>query len=175
MKTHLLLLLLRWRHLRLLGASTAINDLAEEQALILYLLQQELKFVPSRNRKVFNNALSLLEKRRRKGRIPRSCLHHPNESAWRQVLNGGDDGALITLTGLDFEVLVDLHSDFKTYYDNISPHCTSRLMKVKKVPGRSRLMTSLDCLGLCLPWTRTSRGMFVLSMIFGMTASFVSA
>ena len=69
MKTHLLLLLLRWRHLRLLGASTAINDSAEEQALILYLIQQELKFIPSRNRKVFYNALSLLEKRRRKERF----------------------------------------------------------------------------------------------------------
>ena len=69
METHLLLLLLRWRHLRLLGASTAINDSAEEQALILYLIQQELKFIPSRNRKVFYNALSLLEKRRRKERF----------------------------------------------------------------------------------------------------------
>ena len=46
-----------------------MNDLAEEQVLVLYLLQQELKFVPSRNRKVFYNALSLLEKRRRKERF----------------------------------------------------------------------------------------------------------
>ena len=116
MKTHLLLLLLlllRWRQRCSLGASNDINDSAEEEALVIFLLQQKLKFIPSRNRKIFYNALSLLEKRRRKVKIPRSCLHDPNESAWKQVLNGGDDGALITLTGLDFKALADLHSDFK--------------------------------------------------------------
>ena len=60
------------------------------------------------------------------------------------------------------------------FYDNISPHRPSGLMKVKKVSGRRRLLTSLDCLGLCLSWTRTRGGMFVLSMIFGMTSSSVS-
>ena len=95
MKTHLLLLHLRWRQRCSLGTSYDINDSAEEEVLILFLLQQELKLIPSRNRKVFYIALSLPEKRRRRGKIPRSCLHDPNKSSWKKVLNGGDDGALI--------------------------------------------------------------------------------
>jgi hypothetical protein len=40
--------------------------------------------------------------------------------------------------------------------------------------GHPRLLTAIDCLGLCLAWTRTRGSRMVLQIIFGMTAVPVS-
>ena len=88
---------------------------------------------------------------------------------------------MITLTGLDHAAFRSLHNNlFKRLFMEYTPHTKNgevMLMKKdvsKRRPGRKRLLTSKDCLGLVLAWTRTRGSMFTLQLIFGMTGSAVS-
>ena len=144
-----------------------------ELALIQFLKSQEVN-KPSRNRKTFNQMLSSLEKKRRARKIPRGSLHTPENSAWRKVLSGRSDGAMITLTGVDHVTFNMLHDKFCPLYNTLSPHNTEGILSKIGKPGRRRVFSSWDCLGLCLAWTRTRGGLFMLSMMFGITSSGIS-
>lgn len=131
----------------------------------------------SRYKKRYYNELKRLQRQRRDRRIPRLALHHPQSSAWVQLLNSGNDQALITLTGLDFDTFKWLEGNFTQVYDNYSPFVSpdGRLVPLNKGRGRKRMMTGEDCLGLCLAWTRTRGAVYALQMIFGLTGTSVSA
>ena len=124
MKTHLLLLLFHWRRHRRLSStthSTQTNNDNDDEILLLLLRSQE-KFVHSRNRKVFHNTLSFIERRRRSNKIPRPSLLDVDKSSWRQLYNSQDDSALKMLTGFDFLSFEELNDQFAPYYNSLRPH-----------------------------------------------------
>ena len=98
------------------------------------------------------------------------CLAYPY--ALRQ------DQALITLTGLDFSTFDWLSDKFAVSFDAHSPWIDQTDGNIVPLPpgqrGRPRIITSIDCLGLCLAWTRTRGSSMVLQMIFGLTLNPVS-
>lgn len=146
--------------------------------VILFILQNERMkrkkafFVPSRNRKVFYRTLPSWEKDRRRNRVPRIALQHPSESAWRKIYESRSDQALITLTGFDFDTFEWLHEMFEPIYNQYSPFIdrNGQLVRLKcPKEGRKRMLTSRDCLGLNLAWTRTRGSTVALQIIFGTT------
>ena len=155
------------------------NDDNDKNDFIVAIIsmQKEKKFILSRNRKEFFKRLTLLERRIRYKKIPRSCLHSIQESAWRKLYSGKRDSALITLTGLSHSAFQALNTKFKKYFENLSPFSGDgsirNVMNISK-KGRPRNIKSEDCLALNLAWTRTRGGIFVLSLIFGMTTTAVS-
>ena len=173
----LILLLLLWRRHRLLSRPSYLieeNEDDTEDLFPLFLLKKE--FVYSRNRKEFYKPLSFLERQRRQKKIPRCCLLNPKKCAWQRLYEGGSDAAMITLTGLDRESFAELEQKFRRYYNLFTPHTLSGMISKRgnSYRGRRRLMISKDCLALCLSWTRTRGGMYVLQMIFGVTGTAVS-
>jgi hypothetical protein len=83
-------------------------------------------------------------------------LHHPKESAWNKFLNSDNDQAMITLTGLYISAFKWLNNLLQPVYDEYSWVLPSgHIQKLTKNMCRKRLMSSLDCLALCLAWTRT--------------------
>ena len=90
------------------------------------------------------------------------------------------DQALITVTGLDFSTFDWLAERFNLYFDTHSPWVDNtigdivRLTEEQLRHGRPRQISGIDCLGLCLAWTRTQGSCFALHMIFGMTSNPVS-
>jgi hypothetical protein len=154
-----------------------------DQIILLLLKKEHIKrkkskvFVHSRNRKVFYNNLSYWDKSRRRNRIPRIALLPPSQSAWRKIFDSRSDQALITMTGFDFETFEWLNEKFRPYFEQYSPFIDeSGRIKPLKCPkeGRKRIITSRDCLGLNLAWTRTRGSTFVLQTIFGMSETSVS-
>ena len=105
--------------------------------------------------------------------VPRCSLQPPSKCAWRILLNGRNDGAMITLTGLDFSSFEELHEKFKPFFNKLSLHRKSGVIEGlqpnPKRRGRKQILTSRDGLALTLAWTRTRGSMFVLQMIFGLT------
>jgi hypothetical protein len=145
------------------------------QLILLVLLhkaqEEENDKKHSRNRKRFHNCLSAIEQQKRMRRIPRVALHNPNYSAWRQLFASKNDGALITLTGFDYRTFLWLKDLFVPIYNMYSPHASpdGRIICRDDARGRRRLLRGVDCLGLCLAWTRTKGSTITLQMIFGMT------
>jgi hypothetical protein len=131
----------------------------------------------SRYAKRFHKKLSQYSKQIRDRRIPRCALHYPKESAWYRLLNANNDQAMITLTGFSVLAFAWLNKLFKPIYDNYSPwispdgHITQITDTFR---GRRRLMSSMDCLGLYLAWTRTKGPSYKLCMIFGITGTLAS-
>mgnify|MGYP003840563507 CR=1 FL=1 len=81
----------------------------------------------------------------------------------------------MTLTGLDHRSFLELNASFQVLYETHTPHSTDGKIQVKKnKAGRKRLVSSIDCLGLALGWTRTRGSMFTLQMKFGLTGTTVS-
>jgi hypothetical protein len=135
------------------------------------------KFVYSRNRKCFYKSLSPYEKFIRDRRISRESLLHPQQSAWRKLYDSGNNSAMITLTGLDFETFHWLCHRFAPLYDTHSPFLDADGMIVPITnfgKGRQRMMKAEDCLGLNLAWSRLRGSNVVLQMIFGLTGDPVS-
>ncbi len=132
----------------------------------------------SRYRKDYYRRLSPYEKGLRDRRIPRIALQNPSESAWRTLLNAGNDQALITLTGLNFETFDWLLERFRLLYEEYSRPFVDPNGKIVRIRyqgrGRKRLIDAQDCLGLVLAWTRTRGSNMSLQMIFGMTGTPVS-
>jgi hypothetical protein len=78
----------------------------------------------SRYQKKSLKTLGLLQRRLRQRRIPRVWLQDASQSAWKMLLNSGNDQALITLTGCSFEVFNWLLPEFCELYDTHSPFGT---------------------------------------------------
>jgi DDE superfamily endonuclease len=135
------------------------------------------RFQHSRLKKIFYRQLSPLQRTLRDRRIPRSALQDPANSAWRVLFTSGNNQALITLTGLNFETFGWLLERFEPIYESHSPFIshTGRIVPIQNPGrGRKRLMAAEDCLGLVLAWTRTRGTNMVLQLIFGMTGTPVS-
>ncbi len=137
-------------------------------------------YVHSRYRKTYLKKLKSVQRRLRQRRIPRVALQDATHSAWKTLFHSGNDQALITLTGLDFETFNWLSPKFSALYDTHSPFVDpdGRIVPLRNLPvnqgGRPRMLSGADCLGLCLAWTRTRGSIMVLQIIFGMTGTPVS-
>jgi hypothetical protein len=146
-----------------------------DDVIMLLLLHQkeedEEEEKHSRYKKIFYKRLSAYERQRRLRRIPRVALHSPINCAWRQLYNSDNDAALITLTGFDFRTFKWLARIFVPFYNSYTPHVSSdgRIVRLEDPRGKRRLMRGIDCLALCLAWTRTKGSTITLQMIFGMT------
>jgi hypothetical protein len=135
----------------------------------------------SRYQKKFLKTLGLLQRRLRQRHIPRVSLQGASRSAWKTLLNSGNDQALITLTGCSFKVFNWLLPKFCELYDTHSPFgapdgsiFTIQNDLAINQGEQPRMMKGADCLGMCLAWTRTRGSSMVLQIIFGMTATMVS-
>jgi DDE superfamily endonuclease len=147
--------------------------------IVLYFLmkKKQNRLIHSRYRKLYLSRLSAFEKKIRQRRIPRVALLDPAHSAWSRLVESRDDQAMITLTGFDFNSFFWLLAKFQPLYDNNSPFLAedgSIIPIGERGRGRPRIVTAVDCLGLCLAWTRTRGSNMVLQLIFGMTATPVS-
>ena len=79
---------------------------------------------------------------------------------------------MITFTGFDRTSFFWLHTHFECMYTQYSPHSVDGNMKrIDNTKGRRRLLTSMDCLALCLSWTRFRGSVSSLQMIFGITGT----
>ena len=98
--------------------------------------------------------------------------------AWRTLYVSKQDQALIILTGLDLSTFDLLSDKFAVLLDTHSPWIDQIDGNIVPLPpgqrDRPRIITSIDCLGLCLAWTRTRGSSMVLQMIFGLTLNPVS-
>ena len=155
-----------------LRASLTTISMMKSTMLLLLLLcmheeeeqrRHDVAFIHSRYRKAFLKRLSSMQRRLRQRRIPRASLLPPSHSAWKAICDSGNDQALITLTGVDFQTFNWYHEKFKMVYDSHSPFVDPNGFIVPIDPnfgGCPRLMTAADCLALCLarPRTRGSKG-----------------
>jgi hypothetical protein len=93
-----------------------------------------------------------------------------------KTLDANKDQAMITLTGLSTSAFKWLNILFQPVYDEYSPWVLTlgHIQKLTKIKGWKQLMSLLDCLALCLAWTRTKGPCLVLPMIFGITGTCVS-
>ena len=175
MRNDLLLLLLLWRRHR---SRHLDNDVAEDyecDEMLGLLLLDKKRFVHSRNKKAFYRTLNFLQCQRRQRKIPTTALLDPHLSPWRRLYLSGHDGAMMTLTGLDHRSFLELNASFQVLYETHTSHSADGKTQVKKnKAGQRRLVSSMDCLGLALGWTRTRGSMFTLQMKFGLTGTTVS-
>ena len=152
-----------------------MSDYDEEIILLLFHYiksQNKNKYVHSRYKKLFYKSLTAHQKRLRERRIPQPALQAPSDSAWSKLYSSNNDQALITLTGLDFEVFNSLAAQFEPLFHAYTPWVNddTGMLKLKVNPnkGRKRIISATQCLGLVLAWTRTRGSAMVLQMIFGM-------
>ena len=142
---------------------------------MLYRIEQQRKkkHIHSRYQKRFYNDLDAVRRRLRDIRIPRVALLYPATSAWIKLFDSGNNQALITLTGLDFDTFHWLERMFTPIHDNYSPWISpdGRIVPVNNTRGRKRLMQGKDCLALSLAWTRTRGSNMALQIIFGLTGT----
>jgi hypothetical protein len=101
---------------------STLSTMELEDILILYIIKKRSENINthSRYKKLFYKGLRRHQRRLRDRRIPHIGLHHPCLSAWCQLINSGNNQALITLTGLDFPTLLWLNNIFIPIYDNYS-------------------------------------------------------
>jgi hypothetical protein len=150
-----------------------------EDVLILNLLSRNKIYnnKHSRYRHLYLKQADIKSRQHRDRRIPRPSLHHPTLSSWTQIINSGNDQALITLTGFDLINLKWLSTLFTPIYDRYSPYVSpdGSIIPLQEGRGRNRLINGMDCLALCLAWTRTRGSCYVLQIMFGLTGSPISS
>lgn len=165
-----------------------IATMSSRNFIILFLIYRHAKkskgrthaalMKHSRYRKMFFNSLNDHQRRIRRRYIPRQSLHLPSICAWRTLYESKQDQALITLTGLDFATFDWLAGNFAELYDTHSPwvdQTNGNIVRLQpRQKGRPRMPSAIDCLGLCLTWTRTRGSCSILQMIFGLTLNPVS-
>ena len=86
---------------------TTINKMDDSDSNLLLCLAayhvRNNKPKHSRFLKRYYKQLDYYKQKLRDKRIPRTSLQHPRDSAWRILLRSGNDHALVTLTGLDYD------------------------------------------------------------------------
>ncbi len=86
--------------------------------------------------------------------ISRRALGEPAESPFMKLYNSGCVQSMITYTGFDFQAFNDLLQLFQPQFDCLSPYSTNgRIRNVRRINGRRRKITAIQCLGLVLAWT----------------------
>jgi hypothetical protein len=147
------------------------NEVDVWTVLIFMLLldkeeQQELSFRQSLDRH---------SRRLRSGAICRGALQTPSESAFQYLFDSGQDDALVTLCGFDHQSFAAINALFDVKYRQYSPFTLDG--HIRQLPLRNRrrcLLSSIQCLGLVLAWTRTQGHYSVLHLIFGITKGHLS-
>ena len=139
MESQLLLLLLLWRRHQIkrnYDASHSINTVAEEDEedeMLHSLLLSNKKFRSQQKQESLLFHTSWCNSKTNPSKkIPRSCLQHPIHSSWKTLYNGRNDGAMITLTGLDCNSFDQLNHEFEPYFDGLPPHINNGYIKVIK-------------------------------------------
>jgi hypothetical protein len=150
----------------------AISDImceAEELLLILSLFEEE-------EDDSFRSKLCANSKRSRKGCIRRGALLTTSQSPFQKLFDSRHDDALITMCGLNHHSFSQLHDLFQPLFNVYSPYSQKgRVIAPLEQPGgKPRLLSSVQCLGLALAWTRTRESYFVLQVIFGLTNGHLS-
>ncbi|KAI2513810.1 hypothetical protein MHU86_593 [Fragilaria crotonensis] len=133
-----------------------------DMMLLFLLYRRETKKnsfqVHSRYRKKFLKNLGSLQRRLRQRRIPRVSLQDASQSAWKTLFNSGNDQALITLTGLTFEV-----------FNWLLPKLSDQPRRTTKDDESNRLPWYVSCMD-----QDKGSSMVLQITIFGMTATSVS-
>jgi hypothetical protein len=140
--------------------------------LLLAAIDDEI----SRDDAPFRKKLVQYSRRLRQGKIRRGALLAPTQSPFEVLFNSGQDDALVTLCGFDHASFESLHTPFRILFDNHSPYSNKgrTIRPHNKTKSARRLVTSRQCLGLVLAWTRTRGSLAVLQLIFGFTAGHLS-
>ena len=130
-----------------------------EMMMLLLLYKQHVRknafVVHSRYRKTFLKKL-ISQQRLFRQRIPRVALQDATHSAWKTLFHSGNDQALITLTGLDFETFNWICPKFSILYDTHSPFVDpdGRIVPLRNPSvnhgGRPRMLSGADCLDFAL-------------------------
>ena len=133
-------------------------------------------FALSNNKNRFRCALSRQATRNRSGKIRRRSLMLSSQSAFMHLFNGGQDDALITMTGFDHANFNELLQYFSPLFHQYTPHvasgCNIQSLPVRNnLRGRIRTISPVIALALVLVWTRTRGSYAALQVIFRMTVS----
>jgi hypothetical protein len=103
----------------------------------------------------FRSQLNAEGRKRRNRHLPRCSLPAPQLSAWETVFNSGNDGALITVTGMDHAAFKELLKIYQPFFKSYTPWTGNQdgrnfiRLPVKK-KGRTRLISPTASLGLVL-------------------------
>jgi hypothetical protein len=160
---------LRWESARRLAAAD------DDDMSFLLLLAAYAGHLDTPRQTLQYQAMSIVQRKRRRRAIPRPGLLHPCRSPWEQLYGCGCDQSLITFTGFDHLAFRKLHERFKPLYDQSSPYRIDeegRLIRAKFKPGlggRPRSLSSEACLGLTLSYFRTMSQEYLLAVYFGVT------
>ena len=95
----------------------------------------------------------------------RQALVHPKFSAWRRLLNYGDEGSFLDLTGFDFRT-------FRELVDRIA---VGQEMERHRGIGRPKLLNIDDEIGLYLFYLNSTMKAKHLALIFGVLPNTVNS
>ncbi len=141
-------------------------------------MDRRQKFMYSRNWKCFYKASCQRRQQLRDRRIPRASLHLPMLSSWHELYFSQNNQAFVMLTGFDHCTFTWLLHIFEPVYLPYSPGDKSVDGYMVRIchsnHGCPCLMTSANCLGLNLAWTRLRGSIQPLQMIFGLMGTRVS-
>ena len=104
------------------------------------------------------------------GTIRRKSLQHPSRSTFWKVYNANQDESMIQLVGFHKKAFDDLVELFSPVYEKYTPHAT-KIRRVKRRAGRTRLLCAKSCLGLVLTWLRSRGGNRILCLLYGILPS----
>jgi len=96
----------------------------------------------------YRRNLSLELRRRRDRRIPRVSLLRPRFSPWEHLYTSGDQQAMITITGFDYESFAELEALFSPYFLNHTPYSRDgviRQVNHRLTGGRPRINSKCIC------------------------------
>ena len=97
--------------------------------------------------------------------LTRRCLVHPIFSPWRRLLNYGDEGSFLELTGFNFDGFRELVRAVATEAE--------RNHELRR-PGRPKLLNIEDEIGLYLYYVNSAMRAKHLSQLFGILPGNVS-
>lgn len=140
-------------------------------------IHKKVRVVHSQNWKQFYRQLSILEHICCNHRIPRCTLIVLKESSWQWVFVSRSNQTLIMLTEFDLAMFELVEHDYKNFFNSFSQYSKDgKIVTLNAVrsTGWPRLMTSSDCLGLILAWTRPCGSRMILELIFSMTQAIIS-
>ena len=157
--------------------SLAMRNQADYWTLLIciLLLEEEEQQEEEQQELSFRQCLDHHSRRMRSGAIRRGALQAPSKSAFQYLFKSGQDDALVTLCGFDHQSFATINALFDVEYRQYSPFTVNGQIRRRPLRNRRRrLLSSIQCLGLVLAWTRTRGQYSVLQLIFGITKGHLS-
>ena len=143
--------------------------------ICILLLEEEEQQEEEQQELSFRQCLDHHSRRLRSGAIRRGALQAPSKSAFQYLFKSGQDDALVTLCGFDHQSFATINALFDVEYRQYSPFTVNGQIRRRPLRNRRRrLLSSIQCLGLVLAWTRTRGQYSVLQLIFGITKGHLS-